>query len=183
MQNDSARMRETARVDPDLLKNAFRGHPAGVCVITADDGAGPVGLTATSLSSVSVAPALVMFSVSGLSSSTPTILRSETAIVHLIDERSLHVAKLCATSGIDRFADTRMWTRNNTGEPIFHDACAWLRVRAVTKVDVTTSTVVIAEVLDIEMAPQDAHGTGSPRGALIYHSGQWHALSSTSRIA
>jgi hypothetical protein len=37
----------------DEFKSAFRNHPAGVAVITADAGYGPVGLTATSVISVS----------------------------------------------------------------------------------------------------------------------------------
>ncbi|MEU0600444.1 flavin reductase family protein, partial [Streptomyces sp. NPDC006393] len=38
---------------PDLLRSVFRRHAAGVAVITALDEAGPVGFTATSLTSVS----------------------------------------------------------------------------------------------------------------------------------
>lgn len=41
---------------PDLLRSVFRRHAAGVAVITAQDATGPVGFTATSLSSVSADP-------------------------------------------------------------------------------------------------------------------------------
>ena len=51
-------------LSPDDFKAAFRHHPAGVAVITADAGRGPVMLTATSVSSVSAEPALLMFSLS-----------------------------------------------------------------------------------------------------------------------
>ena len=64
---------EALGITPDELKALFRGHPAGVAVITADDGTGPVGMTASSVFSVSVAPPLVVFSASALSSSTPTL--------------------------------------------------------------------------------------------------------------
>ncbi len=40
----------------DDFKSAFRNHPAGVSVVTADPGDGPVGLTATSVISVSANP-------------------------------------------------------------------------------------------------------------------------------
>ncbi len=111
-------------VTPDEFKAAFRNHPAGVAVITADAGDGPVALTATSVFSVSVAPPLLVFSVSELSSSTPTIRRAETVVVHLLGAAQIDIAKLGATSGIDRFADTSIWERLPTGEPHFPAAHA-----------------------------------------------------------
>ncbi|WP_287931796.1 flavin reductase family protein, partial [Arthrobacter sp.] len=68
----------------DDFKAAFRNHPAGVAVITADVGAGPVGLTATSVISVSASPPLVVFSLSSSSSSTPTVKKAETVVIHLL---------------------------------------------------------------------------------------------------
>lgn len=178
----STKLQPTQVVEAEL-KRAFRGHPAGVSVVTADGRDGPVGLTATSLSSVSLTPAVVMLSVSALSSSTPAILGAETAMVHLLDEQSLHIAQLCATSGIDRFADTRLWSRAMTGEPIFHDARARLRVRPLHKIDATTSTVIVAEVLDIALLRDEERIRESSARALVYHAGEWHALSDASRIA
>lgn len=54
---------------PDLLRSVFRRHAAGVAVVTARGGAGPVGFTATSLTSVSADPPLVSFGISTGSSS------------------------------------------------------------------------------------------------------------------
>lgn len=64
------------------FKAAFRNHPAGVAVITADPGDGPVALTATSVFSVSATPPLLVFSVSELSSAAPAIARSTSVVVH-----------------------------------------------------------------------------------------------------
>jgi hypothetical protein len=68
----------------DDFKAAFRNHPAGVAVITADAGDGPVGLTATSVISVSASPALLVFSLSAFSSSAPALAKAETLVVHLL---------------------------------------------------------------------------------------------------
>lgn len=99
------------------FKNAFRRHPGGVAVITADCGSGPVGLTATSVTSLSANPPRLIFTVTDASSSAPTIIESVTAVVHLLDSEDLPLAQLCATSGIDRFADTALWDRLPSGEP------------------------------------------------------------------
>ena len=40
----------------DAYKSAFRGHPAGVAVITAEGPDGPTGLTASSVASVAIDP-------------------------------------------------------------------------------------------------------------------------------
>jgi len=46
------------------FREAFRRHPAGVAVITADPGDRPVAMTVSSLISVSAAPPIVAFSLS-----------------------------------------------------------------------------------------------------------------------
>ncbi len=64
-----------------------------------------MALTATSVASVSADPPMLMFSVSDASSSSPTVAAADTVVVHLLAAEQLHLAKLGATSGIDRFAD------------------------------------------------------------------------------
>ena len=59
----------TQGMSADAFKAFFRGHPAGVAVITADAGDGPVTLTATSVASV-------MASVTGLYFSTLSSVHS-----------------------------------------------------------------------------------------------------------
>ncbi|WP_448808485.1 flavin reductase family protein [Agromyces bauzanensis] len=157
----------------DEFRAAFRGHPAGVAVITADDGSGPVGLTATSVFSVSAEPPLLVFSVSHISSSSPTITASESVVVHLLSVRDLWLAKLCATSGIDRFADTSTWSRLPTGEPYFPAASRWLRAAVVSTALAGTSTIVTAQALESGSGLDDDHINEAP---LVYHNRTWHAL-------
>lgn len=159
------------------FKDAFRGHPGGVSVITADAGCGPVALTATSVSSVSADPPLLMFSVSDQSSSTPTIRAAETVVVHLLSAGEIDIAKLGATSGIDRFADTTIWSRLPTGEPHFPAARAWIRGRVVAKMDAGSSTVIAVEALEIKTSSAEM-----PCAPLVYHDRTWHGLGAGSRI-
>lgn len=162
---------------PAEFKGAFRNHPAGVAVVTADAGAGPVGLTATSVFSVSAEPPLLVFSVSELSSSTPTILAADTVVVHLIGEEQLEIARLCATSGIDRFADTTLWSRLPTGEPHFPSASAWIRGRVVERLDAGTSTVIVVHALEANApAPGSMDAAAEASRPLVYHNRAWHVL-------
>ncbi|MCJ1697343.1 flavin reductase family protein [Rathayibacter caricis] len=162
-------------VDADHFKAAFRYHPGGVTVVTADDGRGPVGLTATSVISASVEPNIFAFSVSEFSSSTPTIVGSETVVVHFLGVEEAAIAKLCATSGIDRFADTTVWSRLPTGEPYFHGASRWLRGRIVSSMPAGRSTILAVEALDASEGLAQSSAAPSP---LVYFDRSWRAVGS-----
>lgn len=162
------------------FKALFRGHPGGVAVITAQGPDGPVALTASSVSSVSVDPPLLIFSISGISSATPVIGTAETLVVHLLDADDLHLAKLGATSGVDRFADDGTWTRLPTGEPVYLGVRAWVRCVVVNRMDAGGSTVIAAHAVqanvDRDIAPGDVGN------ALVHHNRTWHRLGEHSRL-
>jgi flavin reductase (DIM6/NTAB) family NADH-FMN oxidoreductase RutF len=162
---------------PEEFKSAFRNHPGGVAVITADPGSGPVALTATSVISVSADPALLVFSLSALSSSTPTVLDSETVVVHLLHSADLELAKLCSTSGVDRFADTSAWYRLSGGEPVFRTSGSWIRGRIIDRMPAGGSVVVAVQAIET------GEGEGAAaRDPLVYHDRTWHRLGEHSKI-
>lgn len=158
------------------FRRAFRRHPAGVAVITADPGSGPIGLTATSVASVSAEPPILIFSVSDASSSTAGILASSTLVVHLLDEDALYLAQRFATSGIDRFADRTSWTSLPTGEPRLNGVATALRGNIVDRLRVGTSTVVAVLILDEHSTVDEV-----ARTPLVYHDRTWHRLDEGSR--
>jgi len=153
---------------PDEFKAAFRHHPGGVALVTALGPEGPVALTATSVASVSADPPLLVFSVSELSSSYSTIVGADTVVVHLLSAKDRHLAKLGATSGIDRFADTSIWRALPTGEPVFNGT-RWIRAAIVSRIAAGTATLIIAEALETDLT--EAVGEG-----LVYVDRTWHRL-------
>lgn len=164
----------------DDFKSLFRGHPGGVSVITAVGPDGPVALTATSVASVSADPPLLVFSLSTLSSAAPTISAASTIVIHLLDANDVALAKLAATSGIDRFADTSSWTSLLTGEPVFHGVRAWVRCTVVSRMEAGGSTVIAAHALQSHIARD---GSSEADGdALVYHNRTWHRLGEHSRL-
>jgi len=167
-------------VTADEFKAVFRGHPGGVAVITADDGTGPVALTATSVASVSVEPPLLIFSLSSLSSAAPVLAAADTVVVHLLDAADLPLAELASTSGVDRFADRTIWTRLATGEPVFPGARSWIRGRVVNRMAAGGSTIVAVQALQVSIARGEDAPAGEP---LVYHNRTWHRLGDHSRIA
>jgi len=158
------------------FKLAFRNHAAGVALITADAGDGPIALTATSVFSISAEPPLLVFSVSSGSSSAPTLARADTVIVHLLGAAQIDLARLGATSGIDRFADRSIWDRLITGEPYFPASPVWIRGKVINRMEAGSSTVYAVHALQAKL-PEE----GAETAPLVYHNRTWHALGPHSR--
>lgn len=175
--NRAAAPAETSPLPSAEFADAFRGHAGGVAVITADAGDGPVGFTATSVTSISADPPLLAFSISDQSSSSPTVRQAESVVIHLLGSSQLDIARLCATSGVDRFADPSIWSRLNTGEPYFPAARTWLRGTIVDRVRAGTATVII-----VEASHAGASESAAEETPLVYHSRTWHHLGEHSRV-
>ncbi|MDG9693602.1 flavin reductase [Streptomyces sp. Alain-F2R5] len=152
----------------DLLRSAFRRHAAGVAVITARGDAGPVGFTATSLTSVSTEPPLLSFGIGTGSSSWPTVCEAEYVGVHVLGEHQQDLATTFARSGADRFAAPTAWREGPEGVPVLDGVLAWLVCRVAARVPAGDHRVVLAEVL-----LGDPAGAGRP---LLYHQGRYSGL-------
>ncbi len=158
----------------DLLagtfRDAFRHHPTGVAVVTACDGAGgPVGLTASSVASVSLSPPALVLSLSHRSSATAALLDAGSFLVHLLEARNVELARRFATPGVDRFGPATRWTTLTTGEPWLPEAPTALRCRPLSRTPVGDATVVTAEVVGVRSSGR----TGPP---LVHHDRRYHVL-------
>lgn len=157
----------------NAFREAFRRHPAGVAVITADPGDRPVAMTVSSLISVSATPPVVAFSLSTRSASSEPLLRSETMVIHLLRFTDIDLAQLCASSGADRFAPEISWERLPTGEPRYTGVSTWFRARRLGLLPIEGATLVAAELLEGEAQsmedPPEAH-------SLVYLDRRWHRL-------
>ncbi|MGW6195581.1 flavin reductase family protein [Kribbella sp. NPDC055110] len=157
-------------VSSELFRRAFRGHPAGVVVVTLDSGGGPVGFTASSLASLSSEPPLISFGINTASSSWPHLKVAHTVVIHFLAACHVPLARRFATSGIDRFAGTR-WERLATGEPVLSEAPDRLRVSLVDRIPAGDSQLVVGRVEEVSL--------GAPTTApLLYRDRAYHAFRS-----
>ncbi|MFH8341999.1 flavin reductase family protein [Streptomyces sp. AM6-12] len=153
---------------PDLLRSTFRRHAAGVAVITARGAAGPVGFTATSLTSVSAEPPMISFGIGTGASSWPAIAEAGHIGVHVLGEHQGELAATFARSGADRFGAPTVWHDGPEGVPVLDDVLAWLVCRVVARVPAGDHRIVLGEVV-----LGDPTGGGRP---LLYHQGRFTAL-------
>lgn len=170
----------TRRTSPEEIsndfRNAFRAHPAGVAIVTADDGTGPVGLTATSISSVSANPPTIALNLSVLSRSAEKIRAAEHVIVHLLNREQLDLAQLFAAPGADRFGDTSLWDRLPSGEPYLLNSNVWMRGKIVGSIDINGSTLAAIELIETHV------DTSVEPAPLVYCNRTWHELSEMSSV-
>lgn len=140
----------------DLYRKAFRSHPGGLAIIAADTGAGPAGILSSSVASVAVQPPALSFTISTVTASAQVVRSAETFVVHLLDSADLALARVFATPGSTRFGADMRWDRLPTGEPYLVETRTRLRCRALGHLDVGQSSIIAAEVLDIDLVDSGA---------------------------
>lgn len=127
-----------------------------------------MGLTASSVASVAVDPAAIVFSVTRATGSAGAILAADTFVVHLVDDDHSDLAQSFAVSGSERFTPEQGWSTLPSGEPYLPAARVAMRCRAIQTVPVGASMVVIAEVDEVILGR-----AGRP---LVYVDRRFHAL-------
>lgn len=158
----------------DEFKNAFRGHPAGVAIITAAGAEGPVGLTASSVSSVSAVPPILAFSLASTEGSAGVIASADTIVVHLLGAENAELAALFAARGTERFGRDLPWSTLPGGEPLLEGVPRALLCRILSRTQAGSSTLIAAEVLEIHTGPASA--------PLVYHDRTYHHLGAHSTL-
>lgn len=151
---------------------AFRHHPSGVAIITAEGADGPVALTVSSLISISASPPMVAFSLSASSSSAKVVERAASVVVHFVRRADMQLARLCATSGKDRFGPDVRWSRLDSGEPYYPQVELWFRAVLRGRLETPGACLVTAELTSVSAG---AHATRQAE-ALVYSNRAWHAL-------
>lgn len=175
-ENESSAVAQSSGVSgtavSEAFLSAFRHHPSGVAIITADPGDGPVALTASSLISVGVAPPTIAFSLSDASSSARSIRRAEALVVHFVRRADMQLARLCATSGADRFGPGVRWSRLPTGEPFYPEVDCWFQAVVRGRLAAPGAWLTTAEFVSASPRASQAH-----RGdTLVYADRNWHGL-------
>ncbi len=90
----------------------------GVAIITANHNNQLAGVTANSFSSVSLAPPLILWSLSKISQGLPIFEQAECFAVNVLAADEIDMANRFSRSGIDTFANV-LWKQSLGGSPLF----------------------------------------------------------------
>ena len=151
---------------------AFRHHPAGVAIVTGDPGDGPVALTISSLISISIEPPTVAFSLSEASSSAGALMQCDTVVVHLVRQKDMQLARLCATSGAARFGADTAWARLPTREPYYPQVATWFKARIFDRAHAPGACLITAELIRVSPSAREP----AEHETLVYANRTWHGL-------
>ncbi len=163
--------RPLARVDAPTFKETLAHWTTGVSVVTSQAADGrPVGITASSLTSLSLEPPQVLISVNKRLYTHDAILRSGFFAVSILRAEQVEWGRRFA--GMvpeleDRFADIEPITAA-TGCRILPGVLAWIDCQVRHAYDGEDHTIFVGEVVAAGAADE-----GSP---LLYYKRQWRAL-------
>ncbi len=141
--------------------------PTGVTVVTVLDADGsPHGMTASSFTSVSLDPPLVLVCVDHRAKVLEHLRGTEHLAINVLSEDQHHLSAHFARRGQNRF-DGIEWVAGQTGAPLIPGVLASLECRMHRLVDAGDHAILIAEVLGV------SRREGRP---LVYYSSGYHRL-------
>lgn len=153
---------------PVDLRLAFGRAAASTWVVTGSGERGPVGFTAISVASVSLAPPLLSFNIAKDSSSLVTIAQTGRAALHLLSADQQSLAERFAGDRSGRFADDGAWAYDDHGLPAVRGVVSRLVTRIHDLVDAGDSFLTLARV---------EHAVTVGGQPLVHHAGACSALS------
>jgi flavin reductase (DIM6/NTAB) family NADH-FMN oxidoreductase RutF len=149
------------------LRRAFGCFPTGVTAVCALVGERPVGLAASSFTSVSLVPPLVSVCLQHSSRTWPLLRGLARVGVSVLAEGQGEVcARLGARHG-DRFAGTG-WTAGDGGSVFVHGAAAWLDCSVHAEVPSGDHVIVLLRVLGLRADPDTP--------PLVFHGSRYRRL-------
>ncbi|GAA4253685.1 flavin reductase family protein [Dactylosporangium darangshiense] len=142
------------------LRRVFGTFPTGVTAVAAIVDGEPVGLAASSFTSVSLEPPLVSVCIARTSTTWPVLRRARRLGVSVLSAGQEHLGRQLSRRGVDRFAGAT-WRTSNGGEILLDGACAWLDCTVYNEYPAGDHAIILLRVHDL-----DADHTAAP---LVFH--------------
>lgn len=155
----SAGRRETTSglAEPQTFRDAMALLVAPVTVVAMQDDRGRRwGFTASSVTSVSLTPPLLLVGLSHSSSCRPALLGTTDFTVNVLGAQHREVARRFATRGVDRFAGGEFGTWPGYELPCLLDAVAVFRCRRTAVLPAGDHDLVLGALVEVRTSPADA---------------------------
>jgi flavin reductase (DIM6/NTAB) family NADH-FMN oxidoreductase RutF len=159
-------------VDPNAYRHVMSHFPTGVAVVTTMWEGVMHGMTANSLTSVSLDPVTLLVCFNRGSRTAEAVHKANIFAVNVLEEAQLELSHRFARPGENHFVDLDVDT-DTYGLPILNGALAHLVCRVKDVVAVADHDIVIGEVEACEA------GKGTP---LIFFRGGYRSLVGLSRL-
>lgn len=156
-----------ARVDPAHFRRTCARFPTGVTILTVLDAQGaPRGMTASSFTSVSLSPPLVLVCVDHRATVMEHLRQADHVGINILSEGQHELSARFARRGEDRFEGVA-WSPGHHGVPLIPGVLASFECAIHQMVDAGDHAILISQVLHAE------HRDGRP---LVYFGSGYHRL-------
>jgi flavin reductase (DIM6/NTAB) family NADH-FMN oxidoreductase RutF len=152
------------------LRATLRFYPQGVSVLTVDADGERMGVTISSLVSLSLDPPLVGVSIGKEAACYELVRKAGAFGISLLGARHAAVAQRFAAGfpPIAHWEGVEILEGRVGRAPLLADARGWLECRIRTAHDAGDHTFFVADVLSVELGPAE--------GGLVYFDRSYHAL-------
>lgn len=142
-------------VSANDFKDVMAQVATTVTVVTAKSSDGPIGLTVSAFTSVSVDPPIVLVCIDKVVGTIEAMLEAPGFTVNMMPEDSEDEAMLFATHGTDRFGSTK-WqdARSPEAGPVLASAFAYFACATVKRTEIGDHWVIFGEVTAVGL-PKD----------------------------
>jgi flavin reductase (DIM6/NTAB) family NADH-FMN oxidoreductase RutF len=152
------------------LRQAFASFPSGVAAICARVDRVPVGMAASSFTSVSVDPPLVSLCIQKSSSTWPLLRERPRLGLSVLSQWHGATCRQLASKDGDRFAGVE-WDAGPNHSILIRGSSAWMEVSVYKEIEAGDHLIALLEVHGLETAPH------SP--PLIFHGSQFRKMALT----
>jgi flavin reductase ActVB len=145
---------------PELFKQVMANVAASVTIVTAPTPEGPVGLTVSAFTSVSVEPPIVLVCIDKVVGTLEPLLAADGYTVNIMPQSAVDTAMVFATKGADRFG-TVPWLEPQTPQagPVLEEAFQYFECVTIGRSEIGDHWVIYGEVM---------HGRASNGVPLVY---------------
>ncbi|OMC40600.1 flavin reductase [Mycobacterium sp. GA-1841] len=158
---------DSVTADSSLLRRAFGCFPSGVTAVCAMVDDAPVGMAASSFTSVSIDPPLVSVCFQASSTTWQRLRERPRLGISVLAQGQDDICMRLAQSTTDRFADVA-WDQTDGGAVFVHGATAWLECSVYDDVPAGDHAVALLEIRGLQSNPQAA--------PLVFHGSRFRRL-------
>lgn len=155
------------QIDPKAFRRALGNFATGVTVITAQDDQGNrVGVTANSFNSVSLDPALILWSIDKRSRSQDVFLQASHFTVNILSVNQINISNNFARPIEDKFAEMK-YIDGAGGSAILANCAAHFECELYQTIDAGDHIILIGKVINF---------SDNGKAPLLYHQGAYSAV-------
>ncbi len=150
------------------MRNALGQFATGVCVITANpQGVAPFGITVNSFASVSLDPALVLWSLRDDSECFDAFAAAKRYAVNVLSSEQMNLSSLYSQKDM-HILQPEHYRLGKAGTPLLRGALASFECDMWQRYDGGDHVILVGKVIELEQRP-----TGKP---LVFQAGQYREL-------